>query len=159
MQHEHIVGYMAWTCMWEKQFIFWCDRSWEYHCCKSYQPTFGQLKRKWEVIIRELPKAVGDENRSFLDKNSIVQAKWLKSWGDWFSAIRLKIDNQCDGWQRFIFSDCRPLLLFISTDLFEFLKSEIPRSRDLLNHDANKHLGVILLTTLRKCAHEYQCLK
>ena len=49
--------------------------------------------------------------------------------------------------------------LSVSPDLFEFLKSEIPRNRDLLNHDANKHMGVILLTALRKCAHEYQCLK
>ena len=54
------------------------------------------------------------------------------------------------------FLECRPLLLFTSTDLFEFLKSEIPGSRDLLKHDANVYMGGMLLTALRKCAHEYQ---
>ena len=68
VQHEHIVGiWPEHACQRNSSFL-WCDRSWEYHCCKSYQLTIGQLKRKWEVIIRELPKAVGDENRSFLDK-------------------------------------------------------------------------------------------
>ena len=43
----------------------WCDRSWECDCCRTYKLTIGQLKRK--CIIKEWPKAIGDEHRSVFD--------------------------------------------------------------------------------------------
>ena len=93
-----------------------------------------------------------------LEKNFIFHAKWLKSWRDFPRyALRLitsVLTDRLDAWSiRTEAEKGSTFQLFISTDLFEFLISEMSRSRDLLKHDAN--VGVILLTTLRKCAHEY----
>ena len=129
----------------------------------------GCINRRLDNLIHNQGMTNGDRRRRYifltLDKKLHFSCQMTKKLRR-FSAICFKIDNKCTdwqtgrlkdsyrrGWERFIFSECRPFLLFISTDLFVFLISEMSRSRDLLKHDPN--VGVILLTTLRKCAHEY----
>ena len=140
--------------------FLWCNRSWECDCCRTYKLTIGQLKRK--CIIKEWPMAIGDEHRSVFNswqKTSLFMPNDWKVEEIDFPRYALRLitsvlTDRLDAWSiRIEAEKCSSFRLFISTDLFEFLISEMSRSRDLLKHDAN--VGVILLTTLRKCAHEY----
>ena len=120
----------------------------------------GRIKWRLDNLIYNQGLTNGDQRRSVfnswkkLNFSCQMTKKLRKFSAICFRLITSVLTDRLDAWSiRTEAEKGSTFQLFISTDLFEFLISEMSRSRDLLKHDAN--VGVILLTTLRKCAHEY----